>query len=608
MAIKFPQNIEEYTNGDLWYAGIDESVARRILFSLNKVVDPREMRLRKTYLAHWYCEREDYRLAINLCRQILLENGVDKDILLLMQYCCMKRGDVGGIGEVLGSVKLMSDEERDAFMENFEAEEFSPDTLFASSERKKGVQVEYKDGWVEYSQKNKLVFKYFDNDYFAFIKDNTARRLLSEGDAIGAIAQLDAIKFIHLKKSTQLLCHQTYVTAFLELCEHLNAYSHCKIFMDEKMYIDAMLPLLEGLRNDGYTSQFEDLRKYIATLEGYDVYQLTDFFDYSDETGDFGFWEMLEESNPLDKLQESDERLCLEGRARERKDDLIAAGQCWRKALSIYGQFSRAKYYLNYHQIFEQAQERAKAEYGDGINKEYDELDILTELCKDIVISDMDNWNSKKDLYEDIDKKASQLSIALCDFYVDVDRLSYAVGRMYRSGILSIVSEIDRIAVSEDVDDINRAICLANYMMYCNKKEILWKGEKRRNIVAEICCENEQVKYGIAMFAAHAMIRLRADANGLEKVYGELKQLPSLISQNSDVKPYALYGFLLEFYANLKLPAKRMPEYINDIDLLIEELESEGNNCGLQDYSELRNNVLIKLLSIKKRKIMSQGI
>ncbi|MDE5549527.1 MAG: hypothetical protein K2J13_04680, partial [Clostridia bacterium] len=248
MAIRFPQNIEEYTNGELWHTGVDESVARRILFSLNKVEDPREMRLRKIYLAHFYCEREDYRLATNLCRQILMEGGMDKEVLLLMQYCCLKRGDIMGVREVFGFVKEMSEEDRTSFMENFDAEEIPPSMLVDTSQRKKGTKVEYKDGRVEYYDKGKLVYKFFDNDYFAFMKANSARRMLGAGDPIGAVAQLDAVKFDHVRHSTILLCEQTYVNAFLELGEHLNAFSHCKVFIDKNMYIDAMLPLLDGLR------------------------------------------------------------------------------------------------------------------------------------------------------------------------------------------------------------------------------------------------------------------------------------------------------------------------------------------------------------------------
>ena len=308
---------------------------------------------------------------------------------------------------------------------------------------------------------------------------------------------------------------------------------------------------------------------------------------------------MLEESNPLGKLRESDERLCLEGRAYERKDDVISAQKTWRKAISIYGQFSRAKYYLSYPKIFAQAEERVKAEYGDEHFERADYLAVMSEFCKDIVMSDLDDWSSKKDLYNDYNKKTGQLSIALCDYYLDVDRLSYCVGRMYRTGWLPIVSEIDRIAVSEDVDDVNRAICLANHLLYSNKKQILWKGEMRRNVVAELIGDNEQVKYGIAMFAAHAMIRLRADAKGIEKVYSELKTLCSMISKEASVKPYVLYGFLLDNYANLRLSEKRMPGYLSDINDLIDELERDKDGDENQERAKLRNNALAKLYAIK---------
>ena len=141
MAIKFPQSIEEYTGGELWYSGIDESVARRILFSLNTVEDPEEMYLRKLYLAHWYSEREDYKLAVNLCRQLILEEGPDRELLTLMQYCSARAGDISAFTEVLGTAKYLDEDERNAFMENFNTEEFPAEVIFAETGRAPGVKV-----------------------------------------------------------------------------------------------------------------------------------------------------------------------------------------------------------------------------------------------------------------------------------------------------------------------------------------------------------------------------------------------------------------------------------------------------------------------------------
>lgn len=593
MAIKFPQSIEEYTNGDLWYEGIEESIARRILFSLNKVEDSYEMSLRKTYLAHYYCEREDYPLAINLCRQLLMEGGLDKEILLLMQYCCVKRGDLMGVGEVFGYVRQMSEKQRSSFMEHFEAQEVSPDMLMDSSRRKKGTKVEYKDGWVEYYENGKLIYKFFDNDYSAFMRDNTARHKLGAGDPIGAIAQLDGVKLSHVRHSTILLCEQTYVNAFMELNEHLNAYSHCKAFIDKKIYIESMLPLMDGLKKDGYTSQYQELRRYIASHGGYDVFQLSDFFDYSSEVGDYEFWDMLEENNPLDKLPESDERLCLQGRVYERKGDIQSAEKCWRKAIAIYGQFSRVKYYLSYPKMISEAEER----FNGGT------LDLI-EVCKDEFIKDMDDWNSAEELIENADEKAGQLSIALCDLYIDVERLSSVVRRIYNLGVVSLVSEIDRLAACEDAEDVNKAICLANFAMNCNKKAIWWRGDKRRNIVAEISGENDEILYGIAMFASHIMIRLTSDAKGLDKIYSELKKFHSMLDLQKVAKPkaYVVYGFLLEYYAGLPLPQKRTPNYVFDLVELKNAIINSVEYPELKNCSELRDNMLSKLYAIMNRK------
>ena len=591
MTIRFPQSIEEYTDGELWYEGIDESIAHRILFSLNKVGDPYEMRLRKIYLAHYYCEREDYPLAINLCRQLLMEDGIDKEILLLMQYCCAKRGDIIGIGEVFGYVKHMSERDRSSFMENFDTQEISPEMFLGSMRRKNGTKVEYKNGWVEYYKDDKLVYKFFDKDYAAFMHDHTARRMLSEGDPIGAIAQLDKINFSHVRQTTILLCEQTYINAFMDLNEHLNAYAHCKAFVDKKAYIETMLLLMDGLRIDGYTAQYEELRRFIASLKGYDIFQLSDFFDYSCEVGDYEFWDMIEENNPLSDLPESDERLCLQGRDFERKGELELAEKCWRKAKSIYGQFSGAKYYLAYPKMMIEAEEML-----DG-----DTVDI-TDAFKETFVKKIDDWNDKEELIENADLKACQLNIALCDLCIDIERLSEIVRRVYESGVTALVSEIDRLAVSEEAEDVNRAICLANFMVNCNERKILWQGDMRRNIAKELSCENKEVLYGIAMFAAHAM-RVSADAEGWNRIFSDLKKLSEILITQKVARPkaYVIYAFLIDYYADMSLPQKRMPNYLCDLDELRDALVGSVEFPQLKNCSELRDKMLSKLYTIKNR-------
>ncbi|MDE5654367.1 MAG: hypothetical protein K2I46_02030, partial [Clostridia bacterium] len=102
--IKFPTTISEYTDGKLWRNGIDESIARRILVDLYKVEGQKERDLRKMYLAHYYCQIGDYRLAMTLAKEFLLENKYVDDAIMLIKKICVKDRDIESFTKL---VKLM---------------------------------------------------------------------------------------------------------------------------------------------------------------------------------------------------------------------------------------------------------------------------------------------------------------------------------------------------------------------------------------------------------------------------------------------------------------------------------------------------------------------
>ena len=71
------------------------------------------------------------------------------------------------------------------------------------------------------------------------------------------------------------------------------------------------------------------------------------------------FWEKVQARNPLVKMKETDERLCLEGRAYERASRRrIGKKNVGEKRFLLYGQFSGAKYYLTYPELFEEAKSK----------------------------------------------------------------------------------------------------------------------------------------------------------------------------------------------------------------------------------------------------------
>ncbi|MDE7348115.1 MAG: hypothetical protein K2N53_00450, partial [Clostridia bacterium] len=102
--IKFPTTISEYTDGKLWREGVDESIARRILVDLHKIEDKQEIDLRKMYLAHFYCEIGDYRLATTLAKGFLLENKFVDDAVALIKRICIEDRDIETFARL---VKLM---------------------------------------------------------------------------------------------------------------------------------------------------------------------------------------------------------------------------------------------------------------------------------------------------------------------------------------------------------------------------------------------------------------------------------------------------------------------------------------------------------------------
>ncbi|MDE5616987.1 MAG: hypothetical protein K2I78_04285, partial [Clostridia bacterium] len=198
---------------------------------------------------------------------------------------------------------------------------------------------------------------------------------------------------------------------------------------------------------------------------------------------------------------------------------------------------------------------------------------------------------------------ARTLNIALTKLFIELRSLSESVGELYSTGYLPFVSEIDRLAVSDEVDDFNRAICLANFTFYHYKKEISWKGEKIRNIVDDLKGGDFNVRYGIAMFAAHAIICLRAESKELAKVHLEIKKFHAMIEWEKypQIRPYAVYVFLLEYYANLRPLPQRVPHYAEDLKTLISVMNENVGVAEKQKYSQLYEKMLARMNMIDKR-------
>ncbi len=595
MEIKFPQNIDGYTLGKLWRDGVDEGVARRLLFSLNEVDDEEEMAKRKLYLAYFYYSREDYDLAANLCRQLVLEEYELKNALTLLQHCSMKYNDYIGLSETIMAVKSLFPDDNAWFVENVDESELA-DPTDNPEMRRKDVNVEYKDGWVEYYKNGKMVFKHFDNDYGAFNKDNEARLLLKNGKAEEALDVLNSINLKFLKKDTLMLCKQSYVAVYAAMGDWMKAYAECEFFFKDDLYMSEMLQIMVGLKLEKREEEFNRLRDYLLTLKGYEIDHMTDFFAYSETFGDRKFWEKLIEDNPLSKLRESDERLCLEGCVHESDGEGEEAEKCWKRSVAIYGQFSKAKYYLEYPQIYREGLKRLKAMYpkirsfSSYLDKEH--FDLCVQILMEKMTRPLKDGENKRLC---INEKLGAFGIAMSDMDVDVKNLSENINKLYKQGLLPARSEILRYAVNYEEGAINRAICFANYLMYSGKKYVFFNGELRENLILELKGNNEQVKYGVAIFLSHCFVAFEANGDNLRRLYLETKKVYNAVDWDKykGIKAYTVYIFFLRYLTGERIPKERLNrEIINDM----EPFRDAFYNASMQDG--VNQNKLAKIATV----------
>ena len=144
---------------------------------------------------------------------------------------------------------------------------------------------------------------------------------------------------------------------------------------------------------------------------------------------------------------------------------------------------------------------------------------------------------------------------------------------------------------------------LGEFHFVLQEKDIIWKGEKHRNIIADIKGKEFNVKYGVAMFAAHVMISLRAEGKNVAKVHSEIKKFYSMIEWEKypNIRPYAVYAFLLEYYANIRLAQKRIPNYGQDLQEFIRAMEDNRESEQTQKNAKLFDAMLARLKVIDKQ-------
>ncbi|MCX4364118.1 MAG: hypothetical protein OSJ74_12190, partial [Clostridia bacterium] len=81
--------------------------------------------------------------------------------------------------------------------------------------------------YTEYYKDGRLAYKFIDNDYKAFLLEQSAKVFLKEEKLHKALSMLDKIRKRHLKLTSILSYEQLYVKIYLQMKDYDSAYDHC---------------------------------------------------------------------------------------------------------------------------------------------------------------------------------------------------------------------------------------------------------------------------------------------------------------------------------------------------------------------------------------------
>ncbi len=551
--IKFPTTISEYTDGKLWRQGVDESIARRILVDLHKIEDKDELDLRKMYLAHFYCEIGDYRLASTLAKGFLLENKFVDDAVALIKKICIEDRDIETFARLVKLMdKLYHGKPPLSFFDDVDGDEL----LMAFEESKdtgKG-QVVYNGGVAEYYQNGKLVFSVADNNYEAFVKDSAARFFLSENQPESALELLLTLKLSKLKPDIKMFCHQTFVRTYCMLEQYKEAYDYSVLLMNNGVYIPEMTDIFVYLHKEK-SPHFEQMREFLVNYKNFGSIQLGDMHSIARDIDDEDFWNRIYEGNPIDSSDISEETYLFKGILAFNRQEYQVAERFFSRAAAIYGRFGKAnlfKYYLDCYQ-----KKIKKNPIADNMPCELytARLDEIYTFIDKKLFSKLKKCLNKEDFVKNFDDNILEVDNMLSGVSAKVCDLVDIVNRIYKMNYTPVCELIKKVVVDSDYNIFVRAICLANFMMYSNQKKfILDKSLYENPFVKRFKIDLDGSKlsfaYGIAIYTALSILEgiendaLKKECDILGKIFSKAT------GDYSQITPLSVFGVLISYFSN----------------------------------------------------------
>lgn len=513
--IKFPNTLSEYTDGKLWHGKTEESIAKRILYNLYAIDDKKELADRKLYLAHFYADKGSYFLSAKILRELLLDMDNIQDIIRLLEKDYIQMRDAKGVSEAF---RLMSKYDKDEEKRFAKFLRESENADFGDIDEE-GDYAEYSNGQVRYFRDGELLYSLEDNDYRTFVANIQATGELNAGMAQNSVKILDKIQRRHIKEHTLMSINVTYVKAYMNLGDYEKAFEYCEKLIGQNLYIQAMVDLMLIEKSKGNMREYNAIKEFLSSKKDLGTDDLVELSVLIKEDED-ELWHTLCKNNPFDEKDCSEERYLLEGIIYYNEGESEKAEDCWYKADSLYGIFSRAKSYLYFLEKF------------GGIDKSQLKLTLerqsaMDDLLRVTLTEKLKNCNTKEEFALCAKEAVIALNSILTNTLPSLQDTADIMYQLYAIGYQPITSVIKNAIVDDEYYYIVRIIALACFAALSGKKHFIFEGNEYKNPIADLDKSGgrEKIVFVLALYFAQSVLREgKTKSRFIKKMYSLLRK------------------------------------------------------------------------------------
>ncbi len=549
--IKFPTTLKEYTHGKMWHSGVETSIAQRIIAGYDRVEDEGERNDRKMYIAHYFSKIGNYPAAIEIVSQMLMEGVyVDESIELLRQLSILDE-DIESFQQVL----RISGENVSNIMHRWIFDSMLlklPKSLEKDHYVTKNGYVVSAHGRDYYYKNGKMIFSVVNRDYTAYLEELSVRFYLNSNQFDKALALLKKIKLEGTTLDMQLLCYKSFVEVYCELHEYAKAYEYCKKLIENDIYTPYIADVFYSLYMDG-SPDANVLKEFFISHKGYSLKDLCDMHSLSGELASGEeFWAKVYANNPIRKEDTSECAYLLRGMMYFNDGEYKLAEREFAHMASSCGNFGKGGLLLQYMQYYKKYLKKP-TKRGEMPDKIYSvNLVWISEFVGKKLMKKLKQVASMDEFMQDAEENVLGLQSML---YVSETKLSSVfeiVHNLYNTGCLAVRDMINRIAVSSEYNLFVRSICLAEYLMNCDKKTLIVMGGKFKNYALRYKKDGKKdnLAYGIAIFCAFAMLT-GFDKDEIEVQIDLFDKIYEVIDIDySAINPCAIFSLLFSYVSD----------------------------------------------------------